>query len=302
MSDFVPFATYQHGTPSNGYGDFGSGFNGFPFLIGNGEIWDNSTFYNDDGVLRPSNSSSAQTDVAGPGTPFPIGFSLQEFFAIYWRTKILSIEITATKPGGTASDTFTLSAAAARPGAYWSIEHSGDDLFEIERREREERDLTYNLNHGMYFQLDHAPFGDVVSSRSPNVPSDAQPGYASGELNDFCVFSGDTGFRQTIAIGNAFKVGDLYYAAISIFLFQGLLDTFDDALISSEQHGGGLEGPPKYDTCGSISWGDKEIALYGPDGSSVSGTLSVAKYWPYKNSAGNPVWDTDTGAIIASVS
>jgi len=114
---------------------------GFNFPINpNVELWDGSTFFGG----NASNSSSQQTNVVGPGTLNPIGFSLIDLAKAYWRVRqancdadyTLSYGGTTTDDGleltGTATDERNLAARGYNPPGlnggppYWSIEIFGN--------------------------------------------------------------------------------------------------------------------------------------------------------------------------------
>jgi hypothetical protein len=80
------------------------------------EIWDGST-YGPDGATA-SKSSSAQITVVGPGTPYPIGFTLQELSRFYWlpRWDDIQIDSSETDIEATASGT-TVSLSTFSPCA-----------------------------------------------------------------------------------------------------------------------------------------------------------------------------------------
>lgn len=294
----------------------------FPYCILEGaEVWDGTTYFETPGALpypitmreSPSNSSSEQTLVIGPGTPYPIALSLDEAMAWYWRVKYMKMSWTFQEKAYTSSyldETYyiwdspgTLAAARSLSASDYSSLFPDDES-------------PWSPNPSM----DRAS-GSSFTFSAGTTQSGNELSLPCSHPKSLWIDDADTGGNPTESVvsleASIVLYEGEYYPKLSVHVAASDYTAQNKPQLSSIalREADIIPPIPPVLLSGSTIFG-KTLPMYGggdPTGSKmatgsladwsevVSGTVTIEahEYFPYDpDDEGGPVWNTSTGAQL----
>lgn len=308
-----------------------SGFDGYPFAVierdihGDPlELWDQTTWLlNQYGTRQyQSKSASEMILVAGPGTGWPVGFTKEELAVLvrlrkFYVSGSAGYTIYSSAEGGGTEEHSTDFQFSAESGQYINCNYeepdpwNNPDVFELvtsttdaESSKQERGILTTNGQKGFFCSCTTG--SDEMLSLSYNGIS------AQGDDHVFPMWDASVGILGGIAL----KVGDLIYPSMVIRVSTHRMLWGVQGFISSAIGGGVWDAGVFSSKSATLSMNGiqtKNIPLYedlhyiiGSDQGTPTGYVSVNisadSFFPYKNSEGQPVFDTTSGGQINPIS
>ena len=301
-----------------------SGFTGFSCSV-SATAEDNEAFSQWDETTRygnvPSKSSSQEVAVYGLGTIRPLGFTREELVRIFWRVKIMQFTMGVTVTGGETNPWLELlepipydyqediGLPVVPAGYYWwttsDYDPEGNPTYEegvllnfppsgLEKN----LCLCGSSNWAFMSTLNISP---ISTLNAPTDTTDVEA-FPDGILENYAWASPGNGNEASFEIsGPIYTDGLLLYPVLDISFSDGgqvsvtsvnLLDTI---------------------SVGEAYFEDKKIPLFSglifgttfPEAEptvTAYASVQVAEYWPYKNSAGDAVFETATGTQINPIS